>query len=775
MDEECSQHSDNKFSTRKLHRSIKKKKEPDKAILAATHSDTIINPNLLSKVTGETVYVSVKILSNAPGYLKELPITLNALVDSGATHHSYISRTVVEKYPDFFAPHTTTDNDPVAFADETPGKGGQRLQHVTLKIYGPLGKEHKILNASLTILDNVTKDIYIGNMHMCTRIPELKVEQQEFFNKKFKHQIKPDILPTPEEIGRLNKRRTTKPKSQSKLKRAQVQKQECASDGDSDSDLPSLVSDAESDEELDESSDQNVYTHNSDSFFSRNLKLPSDPSSCGNPARSGREHGLKPAQNFSKFVHGSTGSARDFFSTHAIKTTSKCPSLHEIYSPDLSFDFANRTIVEQNDTDSHLPIEEQHIPDVSSLAPIDNKTDEEKRLEYLDAVQEYIVQLQNRNDPHLTPGIIKRFEKLMTSDKAIHVFVPRPMTGVLNKDGDPIYVNLKFKQDMAPSRHARCRYVSPEKAQIQIEQMELFASKNICFLSPHCTHVSPTVMVPKKTAPWWRIAVDFKQLNEDIIPTQAHVPEPRDIMAQLKNILRLNDLDMRNAFHQLLLAAETAIKCGITTPGGVYQPNFMWEGVTPASAELQNYLATIFRTYEHIIQIHDNFLTTHRPLPEELKTEKEREAFALDLALKQLELMIDICHKHNIQLSFEKSDFLLRSVDFFGYKANAHGYSVEQKKIDRIKTLPIPRSKKECHSSLGLFVYGKPFIPGYTKVMQPLYDMLHKDFQWNAENIAKKEQDWQDAVDAFTNMVTLAYHDYNLEWIILPDWCPTGV
>ena len=183
-------------------------------------------------------------------------------------------------------------------------------------------------------------------------------------------------------------------------------------------------------------------------------------------------------------------------------------------------------------------------------------------------------------------------------------------------------------------------------------------------------------MVPKKTAPWWRIAVDFKQLNEDIIPTQAHVPEPRDIMAQLKNILRLNDLDMRNAFHQLLLAAETAIKCGITTPWGVYQPNFMWEGVTPASAELQNYLATIFRTYEHIIQIHDNFLTTHRPLPEELKTEKEREAFALDLALKQLELMIDICHKHNIQLSFEKSDFLLRSVDFFGYKANAHCYTV---------------------------------------------------------------------------------------------------
>ena len=24
-------------------------------------------------------------------------------------------------------------------------------------------------------------------------------------------------------------------------------------------------------------------------------------------------------------------------------------------------------------------------------------------------------------------------------------------------------------------------------------------------------------------------------------------------------------------------------------------------------------------------------------------------------------------------------------------------------------------------------------------------------------------------------MVTLAYHDYNLEWILLPDWCPTGV
>ena len=79
------------------------------------------------------------------------------------------------------------------------------------------------------------------------------------------------------------------------------------------------------------------------------------------------------------------------------------------------------------------------------------------------------------------------------------------------------------------------------------------------------------------------------------------------------------------------------------------------------------------------------------------------------------------------------------------------------------------------HRACGLLVYGKPFIERYTYIMQPLYHMLTKDFVWSKDNIDANRPAWEIVKQAFANMLTLAYPDYNLEWVLLPDWNPQGI
>ena len=70
----------------------------------------------------------------------------------------------------------------------------------------------------------------------------------------------------------------------------------------------------------------------------------------------------------------------------------------------------------------------------------------------------------------------------------------------------------------------------------------------------------------------------------------AHFPIP-NVQQALNKIAGFRffcDLDMANAYHQILLAAMTAARLSVQTPWGQVQPRFLPEGVAPASGLLQS-------------------------------------------------------------------------------------------------------------------------------------------------------------------------------------------
>ena len=54
---------------------------------------------------------------------------------------------------------------------------------------------------------------------------------------------------------------------------------------------------------------------------------------------------------------------------------------------------------------------------------------------------------------------------------------------------------------------------------------------------------------------------------------------------------------MTNSFQQLVLSEETSRRLAVQTPWGLVQPNFLPEGVSPASGYLQSCVMEMFKDF----------------------------------------------------------------------------------------------------------------------------------------------------------------------------------
>jgi hypothetical protein len=69
------------------------------------------------------------------------------------------------------------------------------------------------------------------------------------------------------------------------------------------------------------------------------------------------------------------------------------------------------------------------------------------------------------------------------------------------------------------------------------------------------------------------------------------------------------DIDLTNAFHQILLDRETAERLSVQTPWGQFQPRFMPEGIGPGSGVLQETVKKIYGDFgDWCILLFDNAL-----------------------------------------------------------------------------------------------------------------------------------------------------------------------
>ena len=371
-----------------------------------------------------------------------------------------------------------------------------------------------------------------------------------------------------------------------------------------------------------------------------------------------------------------------------------------------------------------------------------------------DAQKEYVNQIPRQIQEKLLED--PKWVEMLTT-KGMRVWGEGITTGINGVEPLELHIN----PDMPPEHRAKLR---PPPQQIRQEVREYIASLiGTMFERSDSSITSPMTVATKATAPFFRLAGDYRWLNQFVLMVQSYVPIILDELYRAKGWKYFADIDWRAAFHQIPLAKRTSKIMTLMTVLGPLRPKFMMEGVSLASNVLQNAVSEIFDPLrEEGIFMFDNVLMG---------------AETTDELYDKVNKFLDICIERNVKMNFTKTWIGFNKATFFGYVLDEHGYRLDESRKKAIGEIPMPgwgKTKKEnttqMKSFLGFSVYFIPFVENYAKKAAPLHDMTHADFNWDKSTWTRDYQtDFDNFKAAMMNSMDLIFPDFDLEWIFLPD------
>lgn len=275
---------------------------------------------------------------------------------------------------------------------------------------------------------------------------------------------------------------------------------------------------------------------------------------------------------------------------------------------------------------------------------------------------------------------------------------------------------------------------------------------------------SPVWIVPKKMdasgKKKFRLVIDYRKLNQKTVSDKYPMPEISNILDQLGGNRYFTTLDLASGFHQIKMDPRDVEKTAFSVNHGKYEFVRMPFGLKNAPAIFQRAMDDVLR--EHIGKIcyvyMDDVVVFGRTLEE---------------ALKNLETILRKLQEANLKVQPDKSEFLMKSVEFLGYVITENGIKPNSKKIETIEKWPEPKTIKELRGFLGLIGYYRRFVKDFAKLTKPLTNLFRGEKTPDSKrkitlNQAEKE--------CFQNMKTilssndiLTYPDFSKPFLITTD------
>ena len=229
-------------------------------------------------------------------------------------------------------------------------------------------------------------------------------------------------------------------------------------------------------------------------------------------------------------------------------------------------------------------------------------------------------------------------------------------------------------------------------------------------------------------------------------------------MASLTGGKQFTKLDLRSAYQQMPLDAESAKLVTINTHQGLYEYTKLPFGVSSAPAIFQRSMDSILQGLPQVICYLDDILITG-------KSEGEH--------IKNLEEVLKRFKEHGITLKKDKCVFFQKSVEYLGRVVDAQGIRTSERKVQAVREAPAPENIQELRSVLGMINYYGKFIPNLSTLLHPLHNLLkaNQPWKWSAEC----QQVFQKVKHCLTQAPVLVHHNPDLPLVLAADASAYGL
>ena len=220
----------------------------------------------------------------------------------------------------------------------------------------------------------------------------------------------------------------------------------------------------------------------------------------------------------------------------------------------------------------------------------------------------------------------------------------------------------------------------------------------------------------------YRFVVDARSLNKQVLQDHYELPKIKNIFDRLQETKILSSLDFVSSFTQVGLEKCSRTLTAFTYNGKRYMWNRMIQGQTSSSAEFSRCMALLFSKvpWNSWALYIDDLVCCSNDYPTHLK---------------RLRFIFDRLTFGNLKLSPKKTKLMQQEVKWLGFKLSENGLSVDPDKVKVIRNLPRPTGVKQVQKFLGMIGYHRSFIPRFSEIATPLYNLTHKNakFIWDEQ------------------------------------------
>lgn len=302
-------------------------------------------------------------------------------------------------------------------------------------------------------------------------------------------------------------------------------------------------------------------------------------------------------------------------------------------------------------------------------------------------------------------------------------------------------------------------YATPLHAKEEImKELQLMLDMGIVQHS-QSPYASPIVVVKKKDGKI-RLCIDFRKINNITIFDAEPIPNQDELITQLSNAKYFTKIDLTRGYWQIPLNEKSKQFTAFRSPLGLLEFNFMPFGLSTAASTFQKMMRMVLYGKENVISYFDDILI--------FGSTWEEHTHALRDVLTTL-------RDNGLTAKPSKTSVGFKEIEFLGHIIGQGVQKPETSKVEKIKALKHPETKKDVRRVLGLLNYYRKYVQNFARLALPLTNLTKKGqpnkVTWNEEC----ENSFRVIKEALSSEPILNLPDLNKPFVVRTDASDYGI